>query len=78
MKFEFHNAKIGPLLGLTDDIKKFENHFSVNTEILAPYGIEIKKPLRSKSMVNWSHCFLINLSLQLIYSMFPKQKQHRP
>lgn len=31
MKFEFHDPKIGSLLGFTDDIKKFENHFSVNT-----------------------------------------------
>ena len=30
MKFEFQDAKIGSLLGFTDDIKKFENHFSIN------------------------------------------------
>jgi len=31
MKFEFQNVKIGSLLGFTDDIKKFEYHFSENT-----------------------------------------------
>lgn len=30
MKFEFQDAKIGSLLGFTDDIKRFESHFSVH------------------------------------------------
>lgn len=31
MKFEFHDHKIGSLFGFTNDIKKNENRFSVNT-----------------------------------------------
>lgn len=31
MKFEFHNTKLGSLFAFTDDIKKHEKQFSVNT-----------------------------------------------
>jgi len=45
MKFEFHNPKIGSLLGFTDDIKKFENHFSVNTGNISILWNRNSKPL---------------------------------
>lgn len=31
MRFEFHNAKLGSLFGLTDDIRKNGNSFSINS-----------------------------------------------
>ncbi|WP_047247030.1 helix-turn-helix domain-containing protein [Maribacter thermophilus] len=31
MKFEFHDPKLGSLFGFTDDIKKYQNSFSINS-----------------------------------------------
>lgn len=31
MKFEFHDPKLGSLFGFTDDIKKYQNDFSINS-----------------------------------------------
>ncbi|EAR02934.1 helix-turn-helix domain-containing protein [Maribacter sp. HTCC2170] len=31
MKFEFHDIKMGSIFGFTDDIKRYENRFSINS-----------------------------------------------